>query len=129
MEKIGNVFVITPDLTIENTSETIVHIEKKYILTGELYDSSSGEPLPYAYVQTDKGMTATNELGIFTLVQSNSQPLRIQIHYIGFKTLDTILTLLREPVRRRRPLQNIDNTKRRLRKRSRKKPSIWHCRC
>jgi len=94
MEKIGNVFVIAPSSPhIENMPETVVVVEKRYILTGELYDLSTGEPLPYAHLQTDRGMTATNELGRFTIVQNNSQPMRIQAHYIGFKGLDTVLNV------------------------------------
>ena len=92
MEKIGNVFVISPVLQIENVAENVV-AEKKYIMTGELYDLSTGEPLPYAHVQTGKGMITTNESGMFTLVQTNQQPVWMRIYYIGFETLDTTLNI------------------------------------
>ncbi len=91
MEKVGNVFVISPVVNTENKPELIV--EKKYILSGELTDQSTGEPLPYAYIQTDKGVTVTNESGIFTLVQTVNQPVRIQAQYLGFERLDTVLNI------------------------------------
>ena len=91
LEKIGSVFVITPVLIAEKKTEPV--IEKKYIILGELYDQSTGEPLPYAYIQTERGMTVTNESGMFTLVQTAAKPMRIQVHYIGFGRLDTVLNI------------------------------------
>jgi len=38
-------------------------------------------------------MTVTNESGMFTLVQTAAQPVRIQVHYIGFGGLDTVLNI------------------------------------
>lgn len=91
MEKVGNVFVISSVAKSDNKPEPVV--EKKYILSGELTDQSTGEPLPYAYIQTDKGIIVTNESGIFTLVQTTNQPMRIQAQYLGFERLDTVLNI------------------------------------
>lgn len=88
MEKVGNVFVISP---VTSSEKPIV--EKKYILSGELTDQSTGEPLPYAHIQTDRGVTVTNESGMFTLVQTTNQPVRMQAQHLGFERLDTVLNI------------------------------------
>jgi len=89
VKKMGNVFVISPVFDGGKKPEPVV--EKKFIISGELSDLSTGEPLPYAHVQTDKCMTVANESGMFTIVRSTDQPVRIQVRYIGFESLDTVL--------------------------------------
>ncbi|WP_085536649.1 TonB-dependent receptor [Massilibacteroides vaginae] len=91
MRKRGNVYVITysPKAEIENTHTPV--IPKKYTISGVLYDMVSGEPLPYAYIQTIKGTVITNESGYFSIIQETNQPTRIQTQYMGFEPLDTTL--------------------------------------
>jgi hypothetical protein len=91
VEKIGNVFVISPVANTERKPEPAV--EKKYILSGELTDRTTGEPLPYAHIQTGKGVAVTGESGMFTLVQTADRPVRIQAQYLGFESLDTVLNI------------------------------------
>ena len=94
MEKVGSVYVISPELkSFETDKQSAPPIRKKYHISGELLDSLTGEPLPYAYIQTDKGTVITNESGYFSIVKETNQPTRIQLQYMGFESLDTTLTV------------------------------------
>ncbi len=86
MEKIGSVYVISPALKAEPEQA-----KKKFVISGELSDRSSGEPLPYAHIQTDRGMVSTGESGHFSITVETDQPARIQAQYIGYGVLDTLL--------------------------------------
>ena len=91
VEKVGSVYVISPTPVIEVEKRPVVR--RTYTVSGELSDQSTGEPLPYAYIQTDKGIISTNESGYFSIVSETNQPLRIQTQYMGFETLDTTLNV------------------------------------
>ncbi len=85
VEKIGNVYVVSPIWGLET------EVRKRYIVSGELLDQATGEALPYGYIQTPKGIVSTNQTGYFSIVGKANEALRIQIQYMGFETLDTLL--------------------------------------
>lgn len=89
VEKVGGVYVISSTPAIEVKKKQAVR--RTYILSGELSNQLTGEPLPYAYIQTDKGVTSTNESGYFSIVSETNRPMRIQTQYMGFEILDTTL--------------------------------------
>lgn len=90
MEKVGGVYVILP---VTQDSKLPVVIRKIYVISGELFDSSTGEPLPYAHIQTTRGIATTNEKGFFSLTLDTDAPARIQAQYIGYEVLDTLLSI------------------------------------
>lgn len=89
VEKVGSVYVISTKPAIEIEKRQAVR--RTYTLSGELSDRLTGEPLPYAYIQTDKGVISTNESGYFSIVRDTNSPVRIQTQYMGFEPLDTTL--------------------------------------
>ena len=91
VEKIGSVYVILPVLSKEKTETTT--IRKTYAILGKLFDELTGERLPYAYLQTDRGIISANESGYFSIVRETNEPIRIQIQYMGFEMLDTLLNI------------------------------------
>lgn len=91
VERVGSVFVLSPR-PVEKEEEKPLE-RKTYIVSGELSDRSTGEPLPYAYIQTGSGMIYTNESGYFSFVSETNRPLRIQTRYLGFEELDTTLAV------------------------------------
>lgn len=89
MEKVGNVYVILPVQHNEPVKKPLVY--SGFIISGELSDRSTGEPLPYAYIHTNKGIIQSNESGYFSIVSQTKEPIRVIAQYIGFETLDTTL--------------------------------------
>ena len=71
VEKVGSVYVISPTPVIEVEKRPVVR--RTYTVSGELSDQSTGEPLPYAYIQTDKGIISTNESGYFSIVSETKK--------------------------------------------------------
>jgi hypothetical protein len=92
MGKIAGVYVISPVVKETEKSRPTVAAGKTYTISGELFDPFTGEPLPYAYIQTVKGVTVANGAGFFSLVSNTDAPLRIQVQYIGYEMLDTLLS-------------------------------------
>ncbi|NDV59740.1 TonB-dependent receptor [Bacteroides sp. 519] len=90
VEKIGSVYVISPIPTNYKQEKTV---RKTYTISGNLSDRLTGEPLPYAYMHTNKGIILTNESGYFSIVCESNKPTQIQTQYIGFETLDTLLNI------------------------------------
>lgn len=92
--KIGSVYVISP-ISESPNKETAAKptVNKNYVISGELTDQSSGEPLPFAHIQTGKGFITTNEAGYFSINRETTQPEHIQAQYLGYETLDTLLTI------------------------------------
>ena len=93
MERIGSVYVIFPyeQNATENPVIEPVAVRRRYVVSGELYDCTSGEPLPYAHIQTDAGFVTTDGLGRFSTVVDNNRLVRLQIRYLGYETIDTVL--------------------------------------
>lgn len=89
VEKVGSVYVISSQPKPEKRPESV--IKKTYLMAGTLSDGSSGEPLPFAHIQTDKGIVTSDENGGFSVSRDNEKPLRVQIYYLGYETADTIL--------------------------------------
>jgi ferric enterobactin receptor len=56
-------------------------------LTGQIYDSKSGEPLAFAHVSSDKKGTVSNQSGRFSL-PPRTDTLTLKISYIGYKELE-----------------------------------------
>ncbi len=87
VERIDCVYVISPKpINKDITNQT-------HIVSGELSDKLTGEPLPYAHIKTNKGIIITNKFGYFSIVSKKNQPLQVQAQYIGFRSLDTILNI------------------------------------
>lgn len=91
MEKVGSVYVISPQEISQATTAPIVR--KTYTLSGQVVDSSTGEPLPYAQIQTAKGIATGNEAGHFSLAFDTNESVRIQAQYIGYEVVDTVLNM------------------------------------
>ena len=63
----------------------------KYVLSGTLYDNSSGGPLPYVHLMfNDQGMVS-NQNGQFSYLASNDSMVHMKASYLGFYILDTLL--------------------------------------
>lgn len=92
MEKVGSVYVISPKQVKNSKSQRTLE-KKKFIISGQLLDENTGEPLPYSYIQTTQGVSMTDESGYFSIVQHSSQSIDLQIQYIGYQALDTILSI------------------------------------
>lgn len=93
VEKINGVYVIS---SIGKETEKLISsavARKTHIISGELHDCSTGEPLPYAYIQTAKGVATANEAGFFSLAFDTDAPVEIQVQYIGYGILDTLLNI------------------------------------
>src|SRR5690606_8426150 len=65
-----------------------------YVVRGQVLSSEDGSPLPGVSVQIKGSLTgiSTEEGGEFTLTTRNSQ-VTISFSYLGYRTLDTALTL------------------------------------
>lgn len=91
IDKVGNVYVISPTIQYTEAVKISDTAKRTYLLAGKLSDISTGEPLPYAHIQTAQGVTTTNEAGLFSLTLHANLPVRIQAQYIGYEVLDTTL--------------------------------------
>ena len=91
VERLGSVYVISP--VPEEESAMKNPVGKRYVVSGVLSDKSTGELLPYAYVQTDRGAVSANETGYFSFVNDVNVPMRIRVRYMGFEMLDTMLSV------------------------------------
>lgn len=88
-EIIGNVYVISAkpkeELPIENIPVTLIDF------TGVVIDAKTGERLPYTQVVTNQGGFYTDFNGVFKLKILHNETLHLQIHYLGYQVLDSIL--------------------------------------
>ncbi len=93
IEKMGDVFIILPlpEAKIPNAPPSPQTDKKVPFLKAFLYDKHSGEPLPYAHIRFREGITNSNEEGYFSFVCSNDTLFHIQISYLGYNELDTIV--------------------------------------
>ncbi len=93
VEKLDDVFIILPlpeikalDLPLSSQADA-----KKRVLKAFLYDKYSGEPLPYAHIWFREGLISSDERGYFSIVYSDDVPFSIQISYLGYNALDTVV--------------------------------------
>ncbi|MDH6311944.1 hypothetical protein M2137_000707 [Parabacteroides sp. PFB2-10] len=86
-KKTGNVYVIYPEETQKQPSPP----PKEYILSGVIADDTNGEKLAYAHIQTGNGTIITDEKGFFSL-KSHDSSTRIRTYYLGYNSIDTILS-------------------------------------
>ncbi|KAA6301335.1 MAG: hypothetical protein EZS26_002532 [Candidatus Ordinivivax streblomastigis] len=95
VEKMSNVYVISllRESTVKQDTRAEKTSKKQFVISGTLSDSESGESLPFAYIQTNSGMVDSNESGFFAINQDTFQPVRVQIRYMGYETLDTLLSM------------------------------------
>ncbi len=73
--------------------------ERRFTISGFLYDASSGEPLIGAYIRekrTEK-LTASNEYGFFSLTLSEG-PVSLRFSYLGYEGEDSAFELRRDTV-------------------------------
>lgn len=89
MEKVEGVFVIYPAAIEENKKKAAP--KKRQSVHGAVSDKSTGEPLPYAHIQTKNGVLTTNESGFFSIEADNSDFIEMEIQHLGFQVLDTTL--------------------------------------
>lgn len=82
-------YLITPSL-----QKQAVAPKKKYHLVGAVSDKETGESLPYANIQIldSKLYASTSSSGTFSLKNVDNQ-LRINISYLGYDALDTLIAL------------------------------------
>lgn len=65
------------------------------VVRGNVYDDQSGDPIPFAAVQlSGSGLGATtDESGFFTLTDVPAGTWNLQVSYLGYAPMDTILTV------------------------------------
>ncbi len=86
VEKIDGVTVIYPKIIPkQNTANS------KKLLVGYLSDASSGESLPYSHVSINDHRQIADGQGRFIYSSTDEWDFRLQISYLGYYTLDTIL--------------------------------------
>lgn len=88
-QRIGNVYVISPKK--ESTIAAPVQEKKEVILSGILIDKENGERLPFAHLYTERGMLTSNENGLFSFKINENTATRLQIQYLGYNPIDTLL--------------------------------------
>ncbi|NDV83308.1 TonB-dependent receptor [Bacteroides sp. 51] len=95
IEQIGNVFIILPVKKQLAETPPMLPVPPKinYIISGTILDASNNERLPYAYVNTSRGLISCNQSGRFTITRNKKGPIAVKIRYMGYEDLDTILTV------------------------------------
>lgn len=91
VEKVGSVFVISPAREAGEPKPVALPAKPRVIISGEVIDKSSGEPLPYAHLQMHQGLVTTNEAGYFSFGCKDTQPVKVMTSYLGYEPLDTLL--------------------------------------
>lgn len=92
VEKVGSVFVISPAREANEPKLVALPAKPRVIISGEVIDKSSGEPLSYAHLQTHQGLVTTNEAGYFSFVCEDTRPVMVMTSYLGYEPLDTLLS-------------------------------------
>jgi hypothetical protein len=71
-----------------------MNAQAQFTLSGHVYDKSDGESLPGAtiYLPEFETGTATNAFGFYSLSPSSNE-FRVQVSYLGYKQIDTTITL------------------------------------
>lgn len=89
-EKMGSVYVISPKPpdSIPSLATSIPLVD----FTGVVKDSKSGERLPFSQIVTNQGGFYADFNGVFKLKVSPNDILHLQIHYLGYQVVDTLLS-------------------------------------
>lgn len=90
-ENINGVFVISSCISKKNIETSIIGIKKYYTYSGTISDAENGESLPYVYITVPDGIISTDEKGFFTFKTEQKSTIPIQVQYLGFERLDTII--------------------------------------
>lgn len=81
IEKDKNLFIIRKN-----------KIKKSNLISIHVLDKFSGQGLPYAYVKYDSLFLTCDEFGSL-LIQTNCQKVHLQVSYIGYRPLDTLINI------------------------------------
>ena len=94
IEQLGNVYIILPVKKQLPEESPILSVLPKtnYIISGTILDATNNERLPYAYVNTSRGLISCNQTGRFTITRNKKGPVFLKIRYMGYEDLDTVLT-------------------------------------
>lgn len=84
VEKIGNVYVVSP-------APKLVEQRRTFIYSGILSDHSDGERLPYAYIQAGRNVYITDKEGAFSFQNESGNAQRVNIQYLGYEAMDTVM--------------------------------------
>ncbi len=82
-EKINGVFVIYPSGFVEN--------EPPFLLSGQVRESGSGEPLPFSHILVDNLPLVSDLKGSFSFSAPTDSLLRVKVSHLGCFILDTLL--------------------------------------
>lgn len=77
--------------TIGNTFVLILSKQKNYIFQGKVFDQETKEPLPNAEIIFVNEHFYTSEQGYFTILAKEQTPKKIQVRYLGYQILDTLI--------------------------------------
>jgi hypothetical protein len=64
---------------------------RRYIVTGTITDSASGETLPFSGIQINNSIISSDANGNFSFVSSTDSIFSVKISYVGYYVLDTIV--------------------------------------
>lgn len=94
IEKVGNVYVVLPEIQQQEplAAPSDAPSAPRYIIKGVLVDRFTDERLPYAYIHTQRGIEVCDQTGTFSLVEVTGRKVPIQIQYLGYNRLDTLLS-------------------------------------
>lgn len=90
-ENINGVYVITSD-SEKAKQLSVIESKRYYTFSGIVRDVDSQEGLSHAYVITPQKTVLTDETGFFTFRTERKGNQRVQVHYLGYQTQDTLLS-------------------------------------
>ena len=82
-EKNGEVFVIFPDRRIKKT--------KTYLISGQVLERGTLEPLPYSHVVINDRNIATDFKGAFSFNSTKDSIFAVRFSHLGYYLLDTVV--------------------------------------
>ena len=93
IEKLGDVYLILPTKSQSAEILAITSEPRKTtaMISGVIFDAHNKERLPYAYVNTGRGLIPCDQSGRFTINRNKREPVSVQIRYLGYEDLDTLL--------------------------------------
>lgn len=87
-EKSGDVFLIYPYTEMQETTSSEI---KNYRLAGHVSDVKTGESLPFSRILINGHGQITDQEGNFSFVSATDSVFHIQVSYLGYYMLDTII--------------------------------------
>lgn len=82
--KEGDIFMILPEKRQNNTTQS-------YPLMGQITASISHEPLPFSHIMVNDRMFYSDQTGRFSVLSAVDSLFRVQVSYLGYYVLDTLL--------------------------------------